>query len=146
MDRNALAIRIRDAGFRATKPRLLLLSHLYKSKSPQSIAEIAAALKTSVNQVTVYRIVDTFKKAGLVRELDLRQGRPRYELADLNHHHHVICVKCGRIEKFTGCESKRITQKALTQTKGFGQITSHSLEFFGLCNSCIKRGHHIPVS
>jgi Fur family transcriptional regulator, ferric uptake regulator len=139
MDKQSLADLIREAGFRATKPRLLLLEHLRVTKSPQSILEIAEALSDSIDQVTTYRIVEAFKKAGLVREIDLRQGRPLYEIMDSHDHHHVVCVNCDRVEDFTGCESEKLANRALQQTKGFALINSHSLEFFGLCKSCVKQ-------
>lgn len=139
MKKESLADRIRQAGFRATKSRLLLLEHLHEAQYPQSILEIAAALRSSIDQVTVYRIVDAFKKTGLVREVDFRQGRPLYEIADAQDHHHVVCTNCSRIEDFTGCEAEEIAERALKQTKGFALIKSHSLELFGLCNGCVNK-------
>lgn len=131
---------IRKAGLRATKPRTLLLSYLRKLKRPQTVIEIAGGLKRSIDQVTVYRTIESFKKAGLVRELELGQGRPQYELADeRNHHHHVVCTNCDKVQDFTGCDSDKLAGKALKQVKGFAEITGHSAEFFGLCNSCVRR-------
>ena len=147
MKKDTLAELIRSAGFRATKPRLLLISYLKKLKYPQTILEIAEGLQDSIDQVTVYRIVDAFKKTGLIREIDLRQGRPRYEISDADHdHHHVVCVSCNRIEDFTGCRYEELANKALKQTKGFAKITSHAMEFFGLCNACMKRGNSLQMA
>jgi Fur family ferric uptake transcriptional regulator len=138
MKKDSLAGLIRSAGFRATKPRLLLLSYLQKTKRPQTILEIADALKKDIDQVTVYRIIDAFKNTGLVRELDLKQGRPLYEIADEHDHHHVVCLGCNRVEDFEGCESEKLAKDALMQTPSFGKITTHSFEFFGFCKACIK--------
>jgi len=138
MDTEHASMHVREAGFRATKPRLAVVAYLAKAGKPRSIKEIAAALKRSVDQVTVYRIVEAFAKAGLLREVDLRRGHPLYELSDEHDHHHVACVSCGRVEDFTGCGYTEVARKALRQVRGFSSIQSHSLELFGMCTNCAK--------
>jgi Fur family ferric uptake transcriptional regulator len=137
---NELANIIRNAGFRATKPRLLVLSFLQKVEYPADIKEIIAGVgRKNVDQVTVYRILDAFKKAGVVVQVDFQHGRAYYELKDAKHdHHHIICTGCDKIEDFTGCDYDKLANKALGQTKGFARVTNHSLELFGLCNTCVK--------
>jgi Fe2+ or Zn2+ uptake regulation protein len=128
---------IRNAGFRATAPRIALLTYLRKSRTPLLIQEIAAGLKsTAVDQVTVYRMIEAFKKAGIVREVNLHGDRSRYELADTEHdHHHIVCVSCHKVEDFVGCDSRRMERKALQQSH-FSKVTGHSFDLYGLCNSC----------
>ncbi len=140
MKKGSLTERIRGVGFRATKPRLLLLSFLEKAKSPLSILEIAAKLKgNGIDQVTVYRMVDAFKRAGLVREVNVLQGRSQYELNDVeNDHHHIVCTNCHKVEDFIGCDSQRVEKKALNQSRSFSTITGHSFDLYGLCNTCTK--------
>ena len=135
---NGLAEIIRKAGFRATKPRLLVLSHLQKAKYPLGIKEIIESIgRKNVDQVTIYRILDSFKKAGLVVQVDFQHGRAYYELKDAKHdHHHIVCTNCDKIEDFTGCEYEKLATKALKQTRGFAKVTNHSVELFGLCNTC----------
>jgi Fur family ferric uptake transcriptional regulator len=135
---NGLAEIIRKAGFRATKPRLLVLTHLQKAKYPLGIKEIIEGIgRKNVDQVTVYRILDSFKKAGLVVQVDFQHGRAYYELKDAKHdHHHIVCTNCDKVEDFTGCEYEKLATKALKQTHGFAKVTNHSVELFGLCNTC----------
>ncbi len=129
---------IRTAGFRATKPRVALYVHMQKAKRPVSIIEIVDALSDTLDKVTAYRIVEAFTQAGLLRRVDLHRDRTLYEASDAHDHHHVVCEKCDRIEEFTDCEAEWIAHKAFKQVKGFSAITSHSMEFFGLCNACAK--------
>lgn len=135
-----LADIIRKAGFRATRPRLLVLSFLKKVTYPVGIKEIVVGVGSkNVDQVTVYRILDAFKKAGVVVQMDFQHGRAYYELKDAKHdHHHIICTGCNKIEDFTGCDYDKLAHKALSQTKGFARVTNHSLELFGLCKACVK--------
>ncbi len=137
---NKLAEIIRKAGFRATEPRLLVLSFLKKVEYPVGIKEIIAGVgRKNVDQVTIYRMLDAFKKAGIVVQVDFQHGRAYFELKDAKHdHHHIVCTGCDRVEDFTGCDYNKLADKALSQTKGFAKVTNHSVELFGLCNSCIN--------
>lgn len=131
---------IRSAGFRATTSRIAVLSYLEKNKYPVTVREVVQGVKPQkINQTTVYRMLESFKKAGLVIQVDFQHGHAHYELADGSDHHHVICTSCDRVEDFTGCEYEKLTKAALKQTRGFSKITSHSLEFFGMCTSCTLR-------
>jgi Fe2+ or Zn2+ uptake regulation protein len=128
---------LQAAGFRATKPRLALLAFLQKIPSPLPISEIASGLKSAkVDQVTVYRMIEAFKAAGIVREVNLQGERPRYELTDIEHdHHHIVCTSCHKVEDFVGCDTEQLEKKALQQSH-FAKVTGHSFDLYGLCNSC----------
>ncbi len=143
-----LAAVIRKAGFRATETRKAVYAFLEKAKYPVSIKEIVDGVgEKNIDQVTAYRILDAFQKADVVTKIDLRHGHAHFELKDeKDDHHHVICTGCDRVEDFIGCESERLANKALKQTKGFPRITSHSLEFFGLCNSCVRENKTLQVA
>jgi len=132
---------IRNCGIRATTPRLRVLAFLQQSKYPLSVKGIVSGVgRMNIDQVTVYRILDTFKKAGLVVQVDFQQGCAYYELKDAKHdHHHIVCTECHRVEDFTGCDYAKLAVKALQQVKAFAKVTHHSLELFGLCHSCINK-------
>jgi len=137
-ERNLTEI-IRSAGFRATKPRLSLLSFLEKAKYPLSIQEVALGLRNNVDQVTVYRMIESFTVAGIVREVNLQGDRPKYELADVeNDHHHIVCTKCRKVEDFIGCGIGRVEKSALQKSEKFATITGHSFDLYGLCNACVR--------
>lgn len=58
----------------------------------------------------------------------------RYEcIFDRHHHHHIVCRTCGKIENVEACILGEL-EKMLAQ-KGYTDL-SHSLEFFGVCESC----------
>jgi len=138
--RDKLADIIRKAGFRATTPRLLVLAYLRKSKYPLGVRDVLKGVGTkNIDQVTVYRILDAFKKAGVVVQVDFQQGHALYEFKDHEHdHHHIVCTSCDRVEDFTGCDYEKLVGKALKQARGFAKVTSHSFELFGLCAACAK--------
>jgi len=133
-----LAKEVRTAGFRATTPRLAVLIFLKGAKYPLSIQRIAKAVGKKVDQVTVYRIVEAFAKAGLVSQSDLGEGRV-YEYAGNGDHHHMVCTVCKRVWDFTDEGMGKLIQQALKQTRGFAEVKSHSLELFGLCKLCAAK-------
>lgn len=130
---------LRAAGLRATTPRLRVLSILEESTYPLSVADIGNALKRPrVDQVTIYRTLETFVQAGLVQHVELHQGRSFFELATREHHHHLVCRQCGRVEDIEGCGLEKIEQSVAKKSKEFVAISSHALEFFGDCKACVK--------
>lgn len=131
-------ISLKKAGLRATTPRRALIAYLEQSKEPRGILQIAQALKRSVDMVTVYRTIETFVKAGIVREVNLRGTHPRYELNDEHDHHHIVCTDCGRIEDFTDETHERVEKKVLARSRSFKKITGHSFDLYGICKTCVK--------
>lgn len=93
--------------------------------------------KKGVDNVTVYRTLDSFEFKGIIKKVDLRKGAAHYELAS-HHHHHIVCTSCGLVEIFEGCGFDSLSKKALRGSKKFKQINDHSFEFFGVCKNCNK--------
>ena len=127
---------LRASGLRPTAQRIALFTYLADERMPRSICDIIARLKTQMDAVTVYRIIESFQNAGIVRQVDLRQGSPLFELIDEHDHHHIVCTKCERVEDFEGCNYESLTKTALKQSSAFASIQSHSIELFGVCKKC----------
>ena len=121
-------------GYRLTKPRQEIFEIL--SHEPQSVTEIITRLEKKnikIDKVTVYRTLASFVKLQLVEETQFKNKVSVYELADHEHHHHVQCEKCGKIEDI--CFDEELLLQTAEKKSSF-QIISHHLEFFGLCKKC----------
>jgi Fur family ferric uptake transcriptional regulator len=131
---------LNKSGLKKTEVRLLLLDFLSKNNKPLSASLIFEKLKKNkLDQVTIYRTLDTFLKKGVIKKVDTHKREAEYELLDQkNDHHHIICVKCNTVEDFTGCESEKLIKNALKKAKKFKEITHHSFDLFGLCKTCSK--------
>lgn len=127
---------LREKGFKATSGRLQLLETLKSAKKPLSVETLVEKLEMYMDQATVYRAVEALVTAGIVRRIDLGHTHAHYELVTDEHHHHVICESCGKIEDVELSEP-RLERAALVAAPGFAQVRSHSLEFFGTCRSCV---------
>lgn len=137
-DRKALQKILRDAGFRSTEGRLALLSALKHSSKPLPVELFVEKVGTGLDYTNVYRALESFTEKGITRRIDLQHGHAHYEFNDGHDHHHIVCTSCDKVEDFTGCEYENLVSKALKQTPAFSRVTSHSLELFGLCNTCVK--------
>lgn len=125
-------------GLKKTNSRMSLLDLLSKNKRPLSVNELTS--KLSVDKVTVYRMLEVMKKKGLIRPVDTGERESKYEILDQdNDHHHIICISCKKVSDFTGCDAEGLIKKALIQVKDFKQITHHSFDLFGICNTCTKK-------
>jgi len=137
-DRKALQNILRDSGFRSTEGRLFLLSTLKSAQKPLSVETLARRVGTRLDEVNVYRALESFAEAHIARRVDLQHGHAHYEFVHGDDHHHIVCTSCQKVEDFMGCEYEKLIGKALKQTRGFAKVTDHSLELFGLCTVCAK--------
>lgn len=123
-----------------TPARSAITEFLSKAESPVDVEQIINFLRVknlNTNKVTVYRIMDFFYKNGIVDRLEFQEGKFRYEIRKVNHHHHLICTKCGKIEDVEG-EYMNKLETDMFKSKKF-KVISHSLEFFGLCSNCLAK-------
>ena len=137
-DRRQLQKTLRDAGFRSTEGRLALVAALKRAHRPLSVSTFVRQVDSRLDEVNVYRALESFAAAGIARRVDLQHGHVHYELADEHDHHHIVCTSCNKVEDFTGCDYDKLANEALKQTHGFAKVTDHSFELFGLCNICAK--------
>jgi Fur family ferric uptake transcriptional regulator len=128
--------RLREAGLKATQPRIALLRALQVGHGPFSPEELFGRLDASLcDLVTVYRSLATFEERGLVRRCVFGDGKMRYEIqVGKHHHHHLVCRGCGKVRPLAHCALEGL--EASLRDSGFQNI-SHSLEFFGTCADCI---------
>ena len=134
---------LKDANLKITKQRLAVLEIFYKNKIPLNAEEVGNKVKNlqkdmKVNVVTIYRTLTSLAKAKILKRVDLRKDSVYFELNSQNHHHHMICTECNKIEDFNNKEVEKILEKIMKNSDKFKKITEHSLELFGLCRECVK--------
>lgn len=130
---------LRGAGYRATPGKIALLALLETARHPLTIAEIADQLTDKKDETTLYRSLDAFVQSGIIRRVNFNDRSARYEWnVGAQHHHHIVCEECGKIEDVHTCVTD-LEKSVLRSSKLFGQIRSHSVEFFGVCVACQKK-------
>jgi len=129
---------LKKAGLKITLPRLKILQILENSKdhhlSAEDVYKILLESGDDIGLATVYRVLTQFEEAKLVNRHNFAEGHSVFELDHGEHHDHLVCVKCGRVEEFIDSIIEE-RQKAVAKKAGFN-ITDHQLNIYGICGKC----------
>ncbi len=125
-----------SASLRATTQRVALLRTLLRASRPLSVEELTRSLRGALDTATAYRTLDAFIEAGIAHQVELSAGKALYEIAG-EHHHHVVCTSCNRIEDVQICLPESLTD-TVRKASGFSSVREHTLEFFGTCKKCVR--------
>jgi len=129
---------LKSAGLKVTLPRLKILEVLEKSPnhhlSAEDIYRILIEQNEEVGVATIYRVLSQFEESGIVQKLNFENNQAVYELCGLEHHDHLVCVKCNKIIEFQDDVIEK-HQLQIAKTHGF-ELTDHSLYLYGLCKDC----------
>lgn len=128
---------LKEASLKATPARLAILKLLESTDKPVDVAAIRSFVREShsqTNPATIFRILNSFTKRGLAKQVYLNEAKARYERASKMDHHHLICESCGKVEDISDCAINEL-EKDIKKKKDF-LVKSHSMEFFGLCHRC----------
>ncbi len=128
--------KMRDRHFRITPQRLAVLKILLTSKAHPSAEHIYDEVKEhfpTMSLATVYKTANLLKEMGEISELALKDGSSRFD-GNPHPHPHVVCARCKAISDFDDIPLGSLTDEIARKT-GF-MITTHRLDFFGLCPRC----------
>ena len=90
-----------------------------------------------IGMATVYRTLDLLSTEKVINQLNFEEGYSRYELESQTHHHHLICLKCGKIIEFNDNLLEQV-EEILPKEHSF-TIVGHLLKFYGYCSNCLKK-------
>jgi Fur family transcriptional regulator, ferric uptake regulator len=129
---------LRKAGLKATVPRLRIIEMLeHASPRHMSAEDVYKALSDAEEEVglaTVYRVLTQFEAAGLVIRHHFEGGQSVFEMACDQHHDHLVCVRCGKVDEFMDETIEQI-QRDIAKRNNY-ELTDHSLILYGLCAQC----------
>ncbi|MBV8657771.1 MAG: ferric iron uptake transcriptional regulator [Burkholderiales bacterium] len=132
---------LKDAGLKATGPRLKILNLFETSDQRHMTAEDVYRLlldeHEDVGLATVYRVLTQFEQAGLLVRHHFESGKAVFELNQGGHHDHLVCVKCGRVEEFFDPEIEK--RQDVIATKHDFLIQDHAMYLYGICRDCQAR-------
>jgi Fur family ferric uptake transcriptional regulator len=111
----------------ATKPCAL---------SAVEIEDELRSLGRPTGRASIYRVLDLLVEHGLVERLEVGDGQARFERShpDGEHHHHLVCDRCGRLVAFDDPGLERAIGR-LSERLGV-RIDSHDVLLRGACQRC----------
>jgi Fur family ferric uptake transcriptional regulator len=128
---------LKSTGLKATLPRLKILEIFQTGKQRHMTAEdvfrVLLEDRSDVGLATVYRVLTQFEQAGLLNRSNFESGKAVYEINEGQHHDHLVCLDCGRVEEFYDAEIEN-RQHAVAKAKGFA-IADHSLSIYANCTT-----------
>lgn len=132
---------LRNAGLKVTLPRVKILQILENQSTDrhltaEQVYKILLSEDEDIGLATVYRVLTQFEAAGLVTRHHFEGGNSVFELSDGDHHDHILCMKCGKVDEFTD-ELIEARQKEIASRLGY-DLTAHGLYLYGYCPKCKK--------
>lgn len=126
---------LKSTGLKATVPRLKILEIFQKGQQRHMTAEdvfrVLLQERSDVGLATVYRVLAQFEQADILVRSHFESGKAVYELNEGQHHDHLVCLDCGRVEEFFDAEIEK-RQHAVAKAKGFA-IADHALSLYAHC-------------
>ncbi|MCX7249095.1 MAG: ferric iron uptake transcriptional regulator [Burkholderiales bacterium] len=137
---------LKSTGLKATLPRLKILEifqgNARRHMSAEDVYRVLLEEGSDVGLATVYRVLSQFEHAEILSRSHFEGGKAVFELNAGQHHDHLVCLDCGKVEEFYDAEIEQ-RQHAVAATKGFA-IADHALSLYAHCTTqaCPHRPTH----
>ena len=126
---------LKSSGLKVTLPRIKVLEVFQKSPQRHLTAEdvfkVLLAEDSDVGLATVYRVLMQFEQAGILSRNHFEGGKAVFELNQGQHHDHLVCLDCGRVEEFFDPDIEA-RQRQVAADRGFN-LQDHALALYGHC-------------
>jgi Fur family ferric uptake transcriptional regulator len=127
------------AGLKRCGARERVIELLAGKPCALSAVEIEGELRASgrpPGRASIYRVLDLLAEHGLVERLEVGDGQARFERSHPGgeHHHHLVCDRCGRLVAFDDPGLERAIDR-LSERLGV-RIESHDVLLRGACQRC----------
>jgi Fur family ferric uptake transcriptional regulator len=128
-----------DAGYHRGGARLAVIELLARQDCSVTAIEIDDQLRATgqaIGRASVYRTLEQLEELKLVHRLEMGRGMASYERIEPSgeHHHHVVCKSCGRVEPFEDPGLERAIGR-LEDRVGF-EVSEHEVVLRGRCPRC----------
>ncbi len=139
---------ISDKGLRMTLPRKTILDALADEDGYLSAEDLYHKIhpnQPGLGLATVYRTLVLLSSLGIVTKLEIGEGKARYELADTEHHHLIVCERCHKVVKYSDFTTQEkdgfaALEKLVEETYHFS-IKRHVVQYYGTCPECLAENN-----
>ncbi len=121
---------------RETKQRSEVLASLAggEALSAQELHDRLRHAGSRTGLATVYRTLRMLVEDGVVDVLREDPVQLRYRVCSVEHHHHLVCESCGRVEEIPECDVSEWAVR-VARPRGF-RVRTHRAEILGVCGTC----------
>ena len=139
-DWNRHALRVLErSGHRSSAPRAAVggaLAELRCSVTAREIGDLLIERHRPVGLASIYRTLELLERLRLVQRFDVGESAARYEpaLPSGEHHHHLVCERCGAVTPFEDEALERAIRR-LAGRVDF-EIDAHDVTLRGECPTC----------
>ncbi len=135
--------RLREVSGRSGGARRVVVELLGEQDCCLSAQEIHDAVRArghSVGIASVYRALEGMDALGLIQRIDLGDGVARFEAAHAegDHHHHLVCDDCGKVEPFEDAGLESAIER-VADGRGYA-VAAHDVVLRGACEDCRHDG------
>jgi Fur family ferric uptake transcriptional regulator len=132
--------RLTREGHRLTTPRQAIIKLVAPRNDHFSAQEVWDEVRSQyhgIGRATVFRTLDLLTELGVLNRIHTGDGCHRYTVCETRHHHHLMCVECGKVASL---EAGGIEQqiRRMAGDAGF-ELLTHHLELIGRCADCRQR-------
>ena len=128
---------LKSSGLKATLPRIKILQVFQTSAvrhlTAEDVYKLLLAEDSDIGLATVYRVLMQFEQAGILTRSHFESGKSVFELDEGQHHDHLVCLDCGRVEEFYDAEIES-RQRAVALQRGFA-LQEHALSLYANCST-----------
>ena len=128
---------LKSSGLKATLPRIKILEVFQRGAQRHMTAEdvykVLLTEGSDIGLATVYRVLMQFEQAGLLSRNHFESGKSVFELNEGQHHDHLVCLDCGRVEEFFDAQIEQ-RQHEIAASRGF-KLQEHALSLYASCQT-----------
>ena len=122
-----------------TTQRELILKIIYDNDGHFTPEDIYNLIKENHPNVklgiaTVYRTLTLLEEALIVSSISFGTQGKKYEFGLKDHHDHLVCLECGKIEEFFD-ETIEKQQEEIAKKFNF-KMSNHIMKIVGTCSAC----------
>jgi Fur family ferric uptake transcriptional regulator len=126
---------LKSSGLKATLPRIKILEVFQTSAvrhlTAEDVYKHLLADGSDIGLATVYRVLMQFEQAAILSRNHFESGKSVFELNEGQHHDHLVCLDCGRVEEFFDAEIES-RQRSIAKSRGFS-LQEHALSLYANC-------------
>lgn len=144
VDLSSLRQKFKERDYKLTPQRQIILQVFIDNRdkhlSAEDVHNIVRQQSNDIGLATVYRTLELLSELDILQKMDFGDGRSRYEINETDtphHHHHLICLSCGKVIEFED-DLLEDLENVIAKSSNF-TIIDHQVKFYGYCQECRKK-------